>query len=41
MEGEEKKELTHEPMPIYIPIFWVVVIIALLYLALIALRIIS
>ncbi len=41
MEGEGEKELSHEPIPIYIPVFWIVVVIALSYLLLIAFKIIS
>lgn len=41
MEGEGKKVLSHEPIPIYIPVFWIVVVIALSYLLLIAFKIIS
>lgn len=41
MEGEEKKELSHEPIRAYIPVFWIVVAMALFYLLSIAFKIIS
>jgi hypothetical protein len=41
MEAEEKRELSHEPMPVYIPVFWAAVVIALFYLFLVVFKIIS
>lgn len=41
MAREEKTELSHEAVPIYIPVFWTVVAIGGLYLFLVALRVIS
>lgn len=41
MEREERKELSHHPIPVYIPIFWIAVAIALSYLFLVVFKVVS